>query len=93
MPAHTLYINTHSLTHTHTHACTRAQTSTHTHTHLTNLVEIIHKHLAHFIDRNSGVDRAVQFTFAHHVGESTQVEVIRVRQQDCINLMHIPACT
>lgn len=42
------------------------------------LIEIIHEHLAHFVDRNGCVDGAVKPQLSHSVRKSSQVNGVRV---------------
>lgn len=55
------------------------------------LIEIIHKHLAHFVNRNGCVDGAIQPQLPYSVGQSSQVNGVRVREQHSVNLMDVSA--
>lgn len=55
------------------------------------LIEVIHKHLAHFVDRNGCVDGAIQPQLPHSVRQSAKVNRVRVREQHSINLMDVSA--
>lgn len=55
------------------------------------LIEIIHKHLAHFVNRNGCVDGAIQSQLPYSVGQSSQVNGVRVREQHSVNLMDVSA--
>lgn len=57
-----------------------------------HLIEVIHEHLSHLVDGDSGVDGALESQFSHQVWEEPQVRHIRVGQQHCINLMEVPIC-
>ena len=58
--------------------------------HNTHLVQIIHKHLAHFVDRNSCIDRTMQTTLSHEIRQCTHVVDIRKRDKYSIYLMNKP---
>lgn len=58
--------------------------------HNTHLVQIIHKHLAHFVDRNSCIDRAMQTTLSHKIRQRTHMIDIRKRDKYSIYLMNKP---
>lgn len=56
-----------------------------------HLIEVIHEHLAHLVDRDGGIDSAVEAELPHSVWQSSQMEGIRMRQEDSIHLMDISA--
>lgn len=58
--------------------------------HNTHLVQIIHKHLAHFVDRNSCIDRAMQTTLSHEIWQRTHMIDIRKCDKYSIYLMNKP---
>lgn len=55
------------------------------------LIQIIHKHLTHFVDRNGGIDGAVQTQFPHSVRQGSQVDGVGVGEEHSINLMNVTA--
>lgn len=53
------------------------------------LIQIIHEHLTHFIDRDGGIDGTVEPQFANSVGQSTEMKWIWMGQKHRIHLMDI----
>lgn len=57
------------------------------------LIEIVHEHLPHFVNRNGGIDGTVQTQLPHSEWESAKVEWVGVRQEHRINLVNMPVNT
>lgn len=47
--------------------------------------------MTHFVDRNGGIDGAVQTQFPHSIGQGSQVDGVRVGEEHSINLMNVTA--
>ena len=56
----------------------------------TNLVQVVHEHLSHLVNRHSGIDRALELQSAHDVRQEAQVRHVGERQEHCIDLVEVP---
>ena len=57
----------------------------------TNLVQVIHEHLAHLVYWNSCINWTAQTKFPNQIRQSSDMKRIRERQKHCINLMYVSA--
>lgn len=53
------------------------------------LIQIVHKHLPHLVDRNRGIDSTVQPQFAHSVWQGSQVYGVGMGEQHSVDLMNM----
>ena len=53
------------------------------------LEEVIHEHLAHFVNRNCCIDRAIETTFSKNVWQCTKMVDIWLGYQNCIYLTNM----
>ncbi len=56
----------------------------------THLVEVVHEHLSHLVDGNGGVDGTLESKCPHQVGQSAQMNHVRMGHQDSIDLFDVP---
>lgn len=57
----------------------------------TDLIQVIQKHLTHLVHWNCGIYWTIQTEFANEVRQGANMKRVRKRQQQCINLMYVPA--
>lgn len=54
-------------------------------------VHVVHEHLPHLVDGNGGIDRTLQSQLTHQIWKGTQVDRVRVAEQDGIYAVQVSA--